>query len=252
MHLSNQESQGSWFSLLLFLISLFMVMRMHTGRRQYSFFTWSGLLIGNSWASQLVNDERRVVSGALHELWPNRKAIEEMPASSISLMFPYFGGKAEFSPSFNTPLIISLPYLKSLMKSQSQQMEFKFSATQQSWRMNVCVLSLTLLPLHRLQPARFLHPWDFPGKNTGVGYHFLLQGTFLTQGLNPCLLHWQADSLPLNYLGVTDRLQSGFIYALYYLLYLNMGRICNLLLINRITWQETVAGLQKLCTAARR
>ena len=26
-----------------------------------------------------------------------------------------------------------------------------------------------------------LYPWDFPGKNTGVGCHFLLQGIFLTQ-----------------------------------------------------------------------
>ena len=26
--------------------------------------------------------------------------------------------------------------------------------------------------------------------------HFLLQGIFLTQGSNPCLLHWQADCLP--------------------------------------------------------
>ena len=31
-----------------------------------------------------------------------------------------------------------------------------------------------------------------------MGCHFLLQGTFQTQGLNLCLLHWQADSLPLN------------------------------------------------------
>ena len=30
----------------------------------------------------------------------------------------------------------------------------------------------------------------------GVGYHFLLQGIFPTQGSNPGLLHWQADSLP--------------------------------------------------------
>ena len=30
-----------------------------------------------------------------------------------------------------------------------------------------------------------------------MGCHFLLQGTFQTQGLNLCLLHWQADSLPL-------------------------------------------------------
>ena len=45
-----------------------------------------------------------------------------------------------------------------------------------------------------LQPARLLCPWDFPGKNTGVGCHFLLQGIFLTQGSSSSLLsllHWQ-------------------------------------------------------------
>ena len=35
----------------------------------------------------------------------------------------------------------------------------------------------------------FLRPWDFPGNNTGVGCHFLPQGTFPTQGLNPGLPH---------------------------------------------------------------
>ena len=38
-------------------------------------------------------------------------------------------------------------------------------------------------------------PWDSSGKNTGVGCHALLHEIFLTQGLNPCLLHflhWQA------------------------------------------------------------
>ena len=47
---------------------------------------------------------------------------------------------------------------------------------------------------------RLLCPWDFPGKNTGVGCHALLQGIFLTQGLNPhllCILNWQVGSLPL-------------------------------------------------------
>jgi len=28
---------------------------------------------------------------------------------------------------------------------------------------------------HRGQPTRLPHPWDSPGKNTGVGCHFLLQ-----------------------------------------------------------------------------
>ena len=46
-----------------------------------------------------------------------------------------------------------------------------------------------------------------PGKNRGVGCHFLLQGIFPTQESNPhllCLLHWQAGSLPLRHLGRKD------------------------------------------------
>ena len=35
----------------------------------------------------------------------------------------------------------------------------------------------------------FACPWDFQGKDTGVGCHFLLQGIFPTQGSNPGLLH---------------------------------------------------------------
>ena len=40
-----------------------------------------------------------------------------------------------------------------------------------------------------------------PGKNTGLGCHFLLQGICLTKGLNRGLLHWQEDSLSLSHLG---------------------------------------------------
>ena len=44
----------------------------------------------------------------------------------------------------------------------------------------------------------------FPGKNTGLGCHFLLQGIFPAQGLNPslqCLLLWQLeDSSPRSHL----------------------------------------------------
>ena len=66
----------------------------------------------------------------------------------------------------------------------------------------IIVTSDSLWP-HRLLPARLLCLWNFPGKNTGMGCHFLLQGIFPTQGSNPHLLHllhWQADSLPLHHL----------------------------------------------------
>ena len=35
-------------------------------------------------------------------------------------------------------------------------------------------MSDSVLP-HRLKATRLPRPWDSPGKNTGVGYHFLLQ-----------------------------------------------------------------------------
>jgi len=41
---------------------------------------------------------------------------------------------------------------------------------------------------HELKPVGLLHPWDSPGKNTGVGCHFLLQEIFLTQEWNTYLL----------------------------------------------------------------
>ena len=48
-------------------------------------------------------------------------------------------------------------------------------------------------------------PMEFPGKNTGVGCHFLLQGIFLNHRSNLgllCLLHWLANSLPLALLHI--------------------------------------------------
>ena len=65
------------------------------------------------------------------------------------------------------------------------------------------VVSNSLRP-HGLQPTGLLCPWDFPGKNTGVGCHFLLQGNLPDSGIesepsvSPAL---QTDSLPLSYWG---------------------------------------------------
>ena len=49
--------------------------------------------------------------------------------------------------------------------------------------------------------SRLLCPWDSPGKNTGVGCHFLLQGIFWAQGSNPGLLHCRQTLYPLSHQG---------------------------------------------------
>ena len=49
--------------------------------------------------------------------------------------------------------------------------------------------------------TRILHPWDFLGKSTGVGCHFLLQGIFPTQGSNPGLPHCRQTLYHLSHKG---------------------------------------------------
>ena len=67
------------------------------------------------------------------------------------------------------------------IQEQKMEMEAKLRKSEVTWSCpTLCD------PIER---AGLLCPWDSPGKNTGVGGHFLLQGIFPTQGSNPHLLH---------------------------------------------------------------
>ena len=68
-----------------------------------------------------------------------------------------------------------------------------------------------------LPPQGLYSPWNFPGQNTGVGCHALLQGIVPTQGSNLHLLrlaHWQAGSLPLALPGKPDLKKGLCFYSL--------------------------------------
>ena len=69
----------------------------------------------------------------------------------------------------------------------------------------VCVCSslsrIQLYMHHGLWPAGLLCPWDSPGKNAGVGCHFLLQEIFLTQASNLNLLHCRQILYRLSHQG---------------------------------------------------
>ena len=76
---------------------------------------------------------------------------------------------------------------------------FSFLSKDVNYSTCVCVCVCVCVLSHVQLFAHFC-PWNFPGKNTGVGCHFILQGIFLIQGSNPrllCLLPWQANSLLL-------------------------------------------------------
>ena len=94
------------------------------------------------------------------------------------------------------------------------------------------VMSDSLCP-HGLYFARLLCPWDFPGKKTELGCQFPFQAIFPPQWLNPHLLHWQADSLPLSHLGslqnvaFPSELWAAYLSWLEYLWFCWLLRTCN-------------------------
>ena len=59
----------------------------------------------------------------------------------------------------------------------------------EKWKWSRSVVSDSLQP-HGLQPTRLLHPWDSPGKSTGVGCHCLLLLSFLST------IGWKTCSFP--------------------------------------------------------
>ena len=82
---------------------------------------------------------------------------------------------------------------------------FTSSATREA------IMSDSLRP-HGLSPPRLLHPWNFPGKNTGVGCHFLLQEIFPTQGLNLGLPYCRQTLYPLSQQGSSIMIMSRSIH----------------------------------------
>ena len=84
------------------------------------------------------------------------------------------------------------------MYSELQTAAYRLSESERKWS---CSVVSTSFRSHGLLSTRLLCPWDFPGKSTGVGCHFLLQGIFLTQGSNTGLLHCRQTLYPLSYQG---------------------------------------------------
>ena len=62
----------------------------------------------------------------------------------------------------------------------------------------LCLVTQSYDPMDCSTPGPSVHG-DYPGKNTGVGCHALLQGIFSTQGLNLHLLHFRRILLPLSH-----------------------------------------------------
>ena len=89
-----------------------------------------------------------------------------------------------------------------------QHEELKTKSESKGPRTVVAVLSLSGLTLATpwAVARRLLHPWDFPGKNTEVDCHFLLQGNLPNPVIEPGSLALQVDSLLSEPPGKPNRL----------------------------------------------
>ena len=131
-----------------------------------------------------------------------------------SILFFNIGHKcwaAEWDKKFkvhvNSQQLEAMPELKKLTVFPILVGDFQFPVTKKKTKSSSAVI-VYLLNCIRL----FCNPMDYrvPGSSVPgilqarilewVAY-FLLQGIFLIQGLNPQLLHWQVDSLPLTHQG---------------------------------------------------
>ena len=85
---------------------------------------------------------------------------------------------------------------------------------------------------HGLQPIRLLHPWDFPGKSTGMDCHFLLQGIFPTQGMNLGFPRYRQTLYHLSHHGINIPKGTKDLYAE------NCKTLMNKIKDNRNRWRD--------------
>ena len=116
----------------------------------------------------------------------------------LAVSFPWIWGTTALHLPFSVVCgweVYELIYQERLSLRESVAPHFFFNP--------FLILNVPSRPLVPLYLPRVLCLWDSPGKNTGVGCHFLLQRIFPTQGSNRHLLHllpWQPDSSPLRHL----------------------------------------------------
>ena len=120
---------------------------------------WQFIFLGSKiTADGDCSHEFKEVCSLEEKLWPTyAKSLQSCP----TLCDPIDGS----SPGSPVPGILQARTLEWVAISFS-------NAWGEKWKWSRSVVSDPQWP-HGLQPTRVLHPWDFPGKNTGVGCHFL-------------------------------------------------------------------------------
>ena len=86
-----------------------------------------------------------------------------------------------------------------------QSLLFRSLSLTQKFIMYVCAVCVLLFASSGPEPARLLCSWNFPGKNTGVGCHFLLQKINKTQ----FFVSGEGNGSPLHYSCLENPMDGG-------------------------------------------
>ena len=120
---------------------------------------------------------------------PMNRSMPGLPVHHQSLVFPLINTPvlelaAATAKSLQSCLTVWYPIDGSPPGSpvprilQARTLEWVAISFSNAWKWKVKVKLLSharLVATHGWQPTRLLHPWDFPGKSTGVGCHCLLR-----------------------------------------------------------------------------
>ena len=139
---------------------------------------------------------------------------------------------------------------------QARTLEWVAISFSNAWKWSRLAMSDSSRP-HGLQPTRLLHPWDFPGKSTGVGCHRLLR--LHLQG------SWKARSFEMVqfYVGKNKQLTYVYMYGEWgrmkkslLLLFTSTGKMtdfihfCTLFRVTSISYESRI-GIITTCKSVR-
>ena len=131
------------------------------------------------------------IAGGFFTIWATRETQEDWSGQPIPSLrdLPNRGielGSPALQPdSLKAELLLKPELINTWMKIRKTSVQWS-RESQTLEKQSLSVVPNSLQP-YVLQLTRFLCPWDFPCKNTGMGSHSLLKGLLLTQGSNPTL-----------------------------------------------------------------
>ena len=126
----------------------------------------------------------RLLLGSLHERLSSFLKRPRPPGEGAFLLTWEGPGAVLRDPRTLSPRSLGRAH-GNLQVGQRLRTRFWLYLLQNCFTYGLVAKSCLTLPPHGLESARLLCPWDSPGKNSGVGCHFLLQGDLPDPGIEP-------------------------------------------------------------------